>query len=87
MDRDLAELRGAKTKVRKQAVRRNIDRLPDDFMFEPTDAAFDNWRSPFVIRYRDQMGLRYGPMAFAVQPINHSTRYEPLKGYKRWNRE
>jgi hypothetical protein len=50
MDRDLAELRGAKTKVRKQAVRRNIDRLPDDFMFEPTDAAFNNWSSPFVIR-------------------------------------
>ncbi len=67
MDRDLAELRGAKTKVLKQAVRRNIDRFPGDFIFEPTDSAFKNWRSPFVISCRDQMGSRYGPMVVTIE--------------------
>ncbi len=34
MDRDLAELYGGETKVLKQAVRRNTERFPKDFMFE-----------------------------------------------------
>ncbi len=34
MDRDLAELYGVETKVLKQAVRRNTERFPKDFMFE-----------------------------------------------------
>jgi len=34
LDRDLAELYGVKTKALKQAVRRNINRFPEDFMFE-----------------------------------------------------
>ena len=33
LDKDLAELYGVETKVLKQAVRRNIDRFPADFMF------------------------------------------------------
>lgn len=36
LDHDLAELYGVETKVLKQAVRRNIKRFPDDFMFELT---------------------------------------------------
>ena len=36
LDRDLAELYGVETKVLKQAVRRNIKRFPEDFMFELT---------------------------------------------------
>ena len=34
LDHDLAKLYCVETKVLKQAVRRNIDRFPDDFMFE-----------------------------------------------------
>ena len=34
LDRDLAELYGVRTKALKQAVRRNIKRFPEDFMFE-----------------------------------------------------
>ena len=37
LDRDLAELYGVETKALKQAVRRNIDRFPTDFMLELTD--------------------------------------------------
>jgi len=48
MDRDLAELCVVETKVLKQAVRRNIDRFPNDFMFELTREEFRNWRSQIV---------------------------------------
>jgi len=46
--RDLAELYGVETKVLKQAVRRNIDRFPADFMFELTRDEFKNLRSQIV---------------------------------------
>lgn len=44
LDRDLAALYGVETKVLKQAVKRNIDRFPEDFMFELTKSEFENWR-------------------------------------------
>ena len=69
LDRDLAELYGMKTKVLKQAVRRNIKRFPDDFMFELTKEKFENWRSQFVTSNGDKMGLRYKPMAFTEQGV------------------
>lgn len=34
LDNDLAEMYGVETRVLKQAVKRNIDRFPEDFMFE-----------------------------------------------------
>jgi len=37
VDRDLAELYGVKTKVLNQAVKRNIERFPEDFMFQLTE--------------------------------------------------
>lgn len=37
LDRDLAEMYGVQTKVLNQAVKRNIDRFPNDFMFQLTD--------------------------------------------------
>lgn len=48
LDRDLAELYGVETKVLKQAVRRNITRFPEDFMFELTKEELDSLRSQFV---------------------------------------
>ena len=69
LDRDLAELYGVKTKALKQAVRRNIRRFPEDFMFELTKDEFQNWRSQFVTSNRDKMGLRYNPMAFTEQGV------------------
>ncbi len=69
LDRDLAELYGVETKVLKQAVRRNINRFPADFMFEMTKKEFENWRSQFVTSKSDRMGLRYKPMAFTEQGI------------------
>lgn len=40
LDRDLASLYGVETRILKQAVRRNIDRFPEDFMFEMTNEEF-----------------------------------------------
>ena len=48
LDRDLALLYGIETRVLKQAVKRNISRFPDDFMFELTDVENDSLRSQFV---------------------------------------
>lgn len=69
MDRDLAELYQVETKALKQAVRRNIDRFPNDFMFELTREEFQNWRSQFVTSKSDRMGLRYEPMVFTEQGV------------------
>ena len=69
LDRDLAELYEVETKALKQAVRRNIDRFPADFMFELSTEEFENWRSQFVTSNADKIGLRYKPMAFTEQGV------------------
>jgi hypothetical protein len=69
LDRDLADLYGVETKVLKQAVRRNIKRFPDDFMFELSKQEFAHWRSQFVTSKKDKIGLRYSPMAFTEQGV------------------
>jgi len=69
LDRDLAELYEVETRVLKQAVRRNIARFPDDFMFELTKEEFNFWRSQIVISKGDRKGLRYAPMAFTEQGV------------------
>jgi hypothetical protein len=61
LDRDLAELYGLQTKALKQAVRRNIDRFPGDFMFELSIEELNHWRSQFVTSNSDKKGLRYPP--------------------------
>ncbi|SFA97298.1 ORF6N domain-containing protein [Flavobacterium swingsii] len=48
LDRDLALLYGIETRVLKQAVKRNISRFPEDFMFELSQLEFDNLKSQFV---------------------------------------
>lgn len=69
LDRDLAELYGLETKVLKQAVRRNIDRFPEDFMFEMTIKELNNWRSQFVTSNSTRIGLRYPPFCFSEQGV------------------
>lgn len=69
LDRDLAELYGVETRVLKQAVRRNIDRFPEDFMFEMRTEELQDWRSQFVISNADKQGLRYMPFCFTEQGV------------------
>jgi len=69
IDRDLAELYGLATKALKQAVKRKIERFPEDFMFVMTDDEFQNWRSQFVTSNSERMGLRYSPFCFTEQGV------------------
>ena len=69
LDRELANLYSVATKVLKQAVRRNIDRFPEDFMFVLDQSEFQTWRSQFVTSKTDRQGLRYPPMAFTEHGI------------------
>ncbi len=49
LDRDLAELYGVTTGNLNKAVKRNLDRFPDDFMFQLSDDEFENLKSQIVI--------------------------------------
>ncbi|MBC9795469.1 ORF6N domain-containing protein [Sinomicrobium weinanense] len=69
LDRDLAALYGVETRVLKQAVKRNMKRFPEDFMFKMTKAEFESWRSQFVTSKADQKGLRYAPFCFTEQGV------------------
>lgn len=69
LDRDLADLYGVETRALKQAVRRNIERFPEDFMFELSDEEFASWRSQTVMSKSDRQGLRHRPMAFTEQGV------------------
>ena len=69
LDRDLAALYGVSTKVLKQAVKRNVARFPNDFMFVLSAAELRAWRSQFVTSKADRKGLRYAPMAFTEHGI------------------
>ena len=64
LDRDLAELYEVETKVFNQAVRRNIERFPEEFMFQLTTEEFEILRSQIVTS--SWGGTRYLPIAFSV---------------------
>jgi phage regulator Rha-like protein len=67
LDYDLAELYETTTKRLKEAVRRNIDRFPDDFMFELNNQEFMGLRSQFATSNKG--GTRYKPFAFTEQGV------------------
>ncbi len=70
LGRDLAELYGVPTKVLNQAVKRNIERFPPDFMIQLSTREMENWRSQIVTSNSgDKMGLRYMPFAFTEHGI------------------
>ena len=68
IDRDLAELYGVETKQLKRQVRRNIDRFPEDFMFELTKEEYDVLRRQFGTLKRGQHA-KYPPLAFTEQGV------------------
>jgi len=68
LDADLAELYGVETRVLVQAVKRNIERFPEDFMFQLTGEDFDILRSQTVTSSQ-WGGRRYPPYAFTEQGV------------------
>ena len=67
LDRDLAELYQVTTGALNQAVKRNAERFPSDFMFQLTDQETEDWKSQIVITNSITMGLRRNPYAFTEQ--------------------
>lgn len=70
LDRDLADLYRVETRALVQAVKRNINRFPVDFMFQLSKEEFDNWRSQIVMSNPSaKMSLRRSPYAFTEQGV------------------
>ena len=49
IDRDIAELYGVETRRLNEQVKRNIERFPEEFMFQMNNEEFENWKSQIVI--------------------------------------
>lgn len=69
LDRDLAELYGVVVRVLNQAVKRNIERFPEDFVFQLDNQELANYRSQFVIYPEDVLSYRRAPYAFTEQGV------------------
>ncbi|MBT9168508.1 MAG: hypothetical protein DDT19_01853 [Syntrophomonadaceae bacterium] len=69
LDRDLAVLYGVETRALNQALRRNIKRFPEDFMFQLTKEEMEIWKSQIVISNKERMGLRKRPYAFTENGV------------------
>ena len=67
LDADLAMLYGVPTKVLVQAIKRNLERFPEDFMFQLSEEEFENLRSRSVTS--SWGGRRYAPYAFTEQGV------------------
>jgi len=68
-DRDLAKLYGVQTKVLNLAVKRNIKRFPEDFMFQLNKEEFKIWKFQIETSKSDKMGLRKLPFVFTEQGV------------------
>jgi DNA-binding PadR family transcriptional regulator len=69
LDRDLASLYGVSTKILNQAVKRNRERFPGDFMFQLNRREKENWRSRIVTSNSEKMGIRRAPYAFTENGV------------------
>ena len=67
LDRDLAEMYGVEVKRLNQAVKRNLVRFPQDFMFQLTQGEFQNLKSQIVTS--SWGGARKPPYAFTEQGV------------------
>ncbi len=71
IDSDLAELYGVPTKRLNEQVKRNIERFPEDFMFQMTKEELAYWRSQIATSNpsKAKMGLRRKPHVFTEQGV------------------
>ena len=69
MDTDLAKLYNTKTYILNQAVKRNIDRFPNDFMFQLTDIELESLTSKIGSSLKGIGGRRYTPYVFTEHGI------------------
>ena len=69
LDRDLAKMYGVETKALNQAVKRNKERFPSDFMFQMTPQELENWMSQIVTSNKEKMGIRKMPYVFTEMGV------------------
>jgi len=69
LDSDLAIFYAVKTKVLNQAIKRNIDRFPEDFMFQLSEKEQESLRSQIVTSNKGRGGRRYQVYAFTEQGV------------------
>ncbi len=69
LDCDLAELYGIETFNLNKAVKRNIERFPDDFMFQITEVEFKTLRFQFGMSKSGRGGRRYFPHVFSENGV------------------
>ena len=69
LDFDLAELYNVETRVLNQAVKRNINRFPKDFMFQLTNSEWENMSSQIVMTYPIKRPKTAFPLAFTEQGL------------------
>ena len=69
LDADLAELYGVKTKILNKAVKRNLDRFPEDFMFQLNNEELERLRFQIGTSKTGHGGTRYLPYAFTEQGV------------------
>ena len=69
LDADLAALYGVETRALTQAVKRNGERFPGDFMFQLTAEEAAHLRSQTVISNPSRGGRRYAPYAFTEHGV------------------
>lgn len=70
IDRDLATLYGVETRRLNEQVKRNIERFPEEFMFQMTKEELENWKSQFATSNKETMGLRKLPFVFTEQGVS-----------------
>ena len=69
LDEELAEMYGVETKTLVRQVKRNLDRFPDDFMFQLTADEWESLRCQFGTSNAGRGGRRYAPFVFTEQGI------------------
>ena len=70
VDRDLALLYGVETRRLNEQVKRNIERFPEEFMFQMTNDELENWKSQIATSNKEIMGLRKLPFVFTEQGVS-----------------
>jgi len=69
IDRELAEIYGVETRVLNQAVKRNIERFPEDFMFQLTEIEWQYMSSQFVMTSKSKRPKSALPLVFTEHGV------------------
>jgi hypothetical protein len=87
LDSDLAQLYGVTVGRLNEAVKRNEDRFPSDFMFQLTKPEFEHLKSQIAISSSKWGGRRHAPYAFTEQGVAMLSSVLPTERHRPCDRE